>query len=171
MRAKTIIFLFFIGLCSKAFSQMLNKTIIDTKTQKEILIGKCNRTGLNLGEFSSFFSMEYDNYIVNKNKTDSIVKFKEGVTITIVMGSWCGDSKEQVPRFYKILDNINFKDDDVTLICVDRNKKAENIDVSVYQLTLVPVFVFYRNGVELGRITETPQTTLEMDMLSIIFNK
>lgn len=164
-------FLILFVLYSKAFSQSLNKTIIDIKTQKEILIGKCNRTGLNMGEFSSFFSMEYDTYVIDKNKTDSIKIFKNEFSITIIMGSWCGDSKEQVPRFYKILDVISFVDDNVTLICVDRNKKAEDIDVSDYQLTLVPVFIFYRNGVELGRITETPRNTLESDMLSILIKK
>lgn len=158
-------------LYSKAFSQALNKTIIDIKTQKEILIGKCNRTGLNMGEFSSFFLMEYDTYVIDKNKTDSIKIFKNEFSITIIMGSWCGDSKEQVPRFYKILDVISFVDDNVTLICVDRNKKAEDLDVSDYQLTLVPVFIFYRNGVELGRITETPRNTLESDMLSILIKE
>ena len=35
-------------------------------------------------------------------------------------------------------------------------------------IELVPTFIFYRNGEELGRIVETPEDTLEKDLAEIV---
>lgn len=84
------------------------------------------------------------------------------------MGSWCGDSQEQVPRFLKIMDAIGFSENNITIYCVDRNKKTDKGETDNLKITLVPTFIFYKDGKEIGRIVETPKTTLEKEMLEII---
>ena len=90
--------------------------------------------------------------------------------IVIVMGSWCGDSKEQVPRFYKIMDSFDFPESNIRLLCVDKKKTAQNYEeeISDYNISFVPTFIFFRDGKELGRIIETPVESLEKDWLKII---
>jgi len=44
------------------------------------------------------------------------------------------------------------------------------IDVASYKIELVPTFIFYDGDTELGRIIETPQTSIEGDLLKIISN-
>lgn len=84
------------------------------------------------------------------------------------MGTWCSDSREQIPAFYKILDELNYPSDKVTLICVDRKKKGLSNEADGLNIELVPTIIFYRNGEEIGRIIETPQESLEKDLLGII---
>jgi hypothetical protein len=53
------------------------------------------------------------------------------------------------------------------MIGVDFDKKAREIDVDVFNISRVPTFIFHRNEIEIGRITETPIETLEEDFLKI----
>ena len=150
------------------FAQELNKTIVDPQLEREVLIGKCDREGLNSDLFVEHFNREYNAYNPDKNAVKELRRLKKGVDMVIVMGSWCSDSQEQVPRFYKILDEIKYKDSQVELISVDRAKTGGEYDVSGFDIKRVPTFIFYKNERELGRITESPSTTLEKDMLLIL---
>ena len=54
------------------------------------------------------------------------------------------------------------------VIAVNKNKKAEGTDVDILNIEKVPTIIFFKNGEELGRIIETPNESLEKDMLKII---
>ena len=84
------------------------------------------------------------------------------------MGTWCGDSKREVPRFYKILDETNFDQDDFELITVNRRKKTPDNLQEGYNIIRVPTFIFYKDGEEVGRYVEYPRETLEKDILKIV---
>ncbi len=43
------------------------------------------------------------------------------------MGTWCGDSKRETPRFYKILDETGFNQNNFELITVIEIKKLQII--------------------------------------------
>jgi thiol-disulfide isomerase/thioredoxin len=92
----------------------------------------------------------------------------KGVKVTLVMATWCSDSKEWVPRFYKIMDELNFNYKKLTLICVDREKKAAGTNVENLKIELVPTFIFYHKKHELGRIIEVPADLMEKEILRIV---
>jgi thiol-disulfide isomerase/thioredoxin len=92
----------------------------------------------------------------------------DNVEIIIVLGTWCSDSEEQVPKFLKVLDKIHFDDSDLTMICVDRDKLAGDVDISKFGIQKVPTFIIFRNDNEIGRIVETPMNSLEGDLLMIL---
>ncbi len=83
------------------------------------------------------------------------------------MGTWCSDSKREVPRFYKIIKLINYDENKIELICVDRKKEVTNYDVSNYDIKYVPTFIFLKDEKEIGRIIESPKQKLEEDLLEI----
>jgi thiol-disulfide isomerase/thioredoxin len=151
-------------------AQEINKTMIDDKSQMEDLIGLCNRDGLKSDIFKTYYDTEYNAYKTNAidNGNLKAALANKNITVTIVMGSWCGDSQEQVPRFFKIADAIEFAEKNITIYCVDRNKKTEKGEIDNLKITLVPTFIFYKDGKEIGRIVESPKATLEKDMLEII---
>lgn len=165
-----ILVLFFLFVSFNVFSQEMNKTKIDEKSQMEVLIGLCNRDGLKSDLFKTYFETEYTAYTPD---TASVASLKTTITnkninITIVMGSWCGDSQEQVPRFYKIIDQSGFAESNITLYCVDRSKKTDKGETVNLGILLVPTFIFYQDGKEIGRITEIPKINLEKDFLEIV---
>ncbi|MFH0895229.1 MAG: thioredoxin family protein [Bacteroidota bacterium] len=166
---KILILLFLFGSVN-VFSQEINKTKIDEKSQMEVLIGLCNRDGLKSDLFKTYFDTEYAAYTPDDATINSLKASmaNKNIRITIVMGSWCGDSQEQVPRFYKIMDQSGFAESNITLYCVDRSKKSDKGETDSLGIQLVPAFIFYQDGKEIGRITETPKTNLEKDFLDIV---
>jgi thiol-disulfide isomerase/thioredoxin len=93
---------------------------------------------------------------------------KDELSITIVLGTWCPDSRREVPRFMKIADLWGFPHDKIRLIGVDINKVAPLEDYSQLGIERVPTFIFYKNNIEKGRIIEVPVTSLEQDTENIL---
>jgi thiol-disulfide isomerase/thioredoxin len=168
-RMKKLFFLFSILFAgSMLFAQEINKIVPDPDKNSNILIGRCKREGLQMEPFKTFFEENYNKYTSDENITKQLKKKMSDVKILIVMGTWCGDSKEQVPAFYKILDDIKFSDAHIEIIAVDRKKTGGVVDVSGLNIERVPTFIFYRNYREIGRIVEKPSSTLEKNMLLIL---
>ena len=92
----------------------------------------------------------------------------EGLTIKVVMGTWCPDSRREVPRFMKILDAWKFPSGMVTFIGVDNGKLSPIGEYEKLDIQRVPTFIIYKNNIEAGRIIENPVTSLEQDMVNIL---
>ncbi len=170
MKIETIVFLMLIPLAISA--QKLNHKVPDPKKDRELLIGYCDRDGFKTiqSNFDSAYLAEYPIYQPD-NATISQLKTKlKGIKVTIVMGTWCGDSREWIPRFYKIMDQAGFKYKNLKLICVDRDKKAPVADLPALKIERVPTLIFYHKKQELGRIVEVPAGLMEKDMLRIVSN-
>jgi hypothetical protein len=166
---KILTLLFTLIFCSLfGLTQELNQIVNDENTDEQILIGDCDRSGLKDGEFGTYYDEYYKSYDPDKDVLKKIKERREGVTITIILGTWCHDSKEQVPRFYKILDRLWWKKKDIRQYCVDTSKLAGDMDIREFDIVKVPTFIFYRDGREIGRIIETPVISLEKDMLMIL---
>lgn len=165
---KIIRIILLVIISTQGFAQVLNQKTMDDKKHHEILIGFCDRAGFSTCNFDSAYQANYAPYIPDTSALRMIAPCMKNITVKLVMGTWCGDSKEQVPRFYKILDLLRFDYNRLSLICVDRAKAAPGIDLTPLAITLVPTFIFYRDEKEIGRIVETPAISLEKDMLKII---
>lgn len=150
-------------------SQELNRRVIDPKLNEEILIGYCNRSGLEKSESGKLFEEYYEIYQPDQAVINQLKFKKEGIEILIILGTWCSDSQEQVPRFFKILDKIHFNKKNIELICVNKDKLAGDVETAIYNILKVPTFIIYKKGREVGRIIETPYASLEEDLL-MFFN-
>jgi thiol-disulfide isomerase/thioredoxin len=95
----------------------------------------------------------------------------DDLTITIVLGTWCPDSRREVPRFMKIVDLWGFPAEKIRFIGVDINKIAPLADYPELAIERVPTFIFYKNNSEKGRIIEVPVTSLEQDTRNILTGK
>lgn len=157
-----------IFVCSAAFSQDMNAKVQDEKSNTEILLGYCNRAGLMAGEFGSFYSAEWNAYRPDNDVLNNLKYKLDDINFTIVLGTWCGDSKEQVPRFVKLLDCLKYDVERVTFIAVDRTKTAGSVSVADMKIEKVPTIIAYKDGKEIGRIIETPVVSMEKDLLDII---
>lgn len=149
-------------------AQDINRTLIDSTSGKPILIGFSNREAFIDTNFSWWFDSGYKFYRPDTNVIADLKRVSSDYTITIVMGTWCSDSRREVPRFYKILDELNYSDENIKLINVDRDKVGIDNGVDSLNIELVPTFIIYNNDKEIGRIIETPNESLEKDMSKIL---
>ncbi|KAB1160368.1 tetratricopeptide repeat protein [Tenacibaculum aiptasiae] len=154
-------------------AQQINKTTLDSKG-RVMLLGKTNKKAFETKDFS-WFQKNYEDYITNK---DVINEFKEQLkdyTIKVFYGSWCGDSKRGIPKFYKVLDEAGYDLKNLEAIAVDRKpeayKASPNGEEKGLNIHRVPTFIFYKNNREVGRIVESPKQDYERDMLAITQGK
>jgi thiol-disulfide isomerase/thioredoxin len=149
-------------------AQDINKTLIDSTSGKPILIGLANREAFVDTNFAWWFDSGYKFYRPDTNAISNLKEVSKDYSITIVMGTWCSDSRREVPRFYKILDELNYSDEYIQLINVDRDKVGIDNGVDSLNIELVPTFIIYSEDKEIGRIIETPNESLEKDMSKIL---
>lgn len=105
---------------------------------------------------------------IDQQSVDMIKLLHTDVDIIVVLGTWCSDSKREVPRFLKIIELAEIPSSRLKFYGVDRTKKSSDGLTEQYHIELVPTFIFLKQGDEVGRIVESPRTTLEADMLAIL---
>ncbi|NBW35496.1 MAG: thioredoxin [Cytophagia bacterium] len=150
---------------------MLVSNVAHTQSTKNLL-GLWSRDSLIASPYKNWFEPNYKSYLPDVKLIEKLRKvFTPEVTIEIYFGTWCSDSKRDVPRFFKILDEVSFSDNQIKLIAVDADENykqspgGETVGKGIYR---VATFRVLKNGVELGRITEHPVYTLEDDLLKIL---
>ncbi|MCB9080719.1 MAG: thioredoxin family protein [Lewinellaceae bacterium] len=144
---------------------MINQKAVSSEGE-DILLGRVNRQGLAEIIGADWFPATYQEYTVDANRLASLNW--EGVDIVMFLGTWCSDSQANVPPFYKILDQVKFPEDKLTVYALDREKAMPGPEEEQFDVTLVPTIIVRRNGQELGRIIEYPETTLERDLAKML---
>jgi len=133
------------------------------------LIGYFDPGRLSQEPYSSWYIKGYDDYQYNTAAVNLLMDMnKTGISIKIVMGTWCSDSRREVPRLMRILDLWQFPLSGVTFIGVDDAKHSPVGDYDKLDIQRVPTIIIYKNNIEAGRIIENPVTSLEQDMVKIL---
>lgn len=113
----------------------------------------------------------YDDFAVDGDLIDTLKsKTGDNLKIDVYLGIWCGDSKNNVPPFMKIIDAIDEAGKvTVNYYTVERKPNKETkYYVEEFKVERVPTFIFYRDGKEIGRIIENPTNSLIEDFMEII---
>ena len=168
-----VLTVFLIILSSSLTGQEINREI-KIENQQPFLVGKINLNGLTSNTYQSWYSKNYETYEIDTNTISSIKNKLAKHKILIFMGTWCGDSKREVPRFIKILEIAAFPMENLKIIAVDKRKghykKSPTGEEWGLSIKRVPTFIFYSDGKEVNRIIESPVATLEEDIKTIVTN-
>lgn len=133
-----------------------------------MLVGEATPKLLATDPFASWFAPTYQQY---QPDTAALARLKAelcDVELTVFLGTWCGDSKREVPRLCRALDALGYDSRKLRLVCVTPNKQAPNGEHQPYNIHHVPTVVASRKGILLGRIIERPVASLEADLLKIV---
>lgn len=110
-------------------AQTLNQKI-DKDGENPYLLGKIDKSGLEGDNYISWFSTNFEDYEFDQATIEALKSELKDYQITLFMGTWCEDSKQEVPRFYKVLEACDFPIDQLTVVAVDRKssmyKKSPN---------------------------------------------
>lgn len=148
-----LVFTVFVGGCAGSNSVQ----------QTQDPVGRITREQL-----SPAFITAYDTIHIQTEFVDMIRQANTGVDVLVFLGTWCGDSKREVPRFLRVVDAAGIPMDRITLHALDRKKTSPDGTEVRYRIERVPTFIFLKKETEIGRIVETPKTTLEGDILTIL---
>ncbi|GAB4161160.1 MAG: hypothetical protein Tsb0033_18170 [Winogradskyella sp.] len=158
-------------LSFQLYAQNLNVEITENN-DTPYLLGKIDKSGLEGENYKSWFTKNYNDYKPNSEIIKTIGSELKNYTITLFMGTWCGDSKMEVPRLYKVLEACDFPMEQLTVIAVSRKpnmyKQSPQHEEAGLNIHRVPTVILYKNNKEVNRIVEHPVETFEEDILNII---
>jgi thiol-disulfide isomerase/thioredoxin len=136
------------------------------------LLGTVSEDALRKEPYASWFLKNYDDYQPNQDIINQLKNYPLSIfSVKIFFGTWCGDTKREMPRFLKVLDQIGFPKSNITFIALDNDdnayKQSPNHEEKGMNIYRVPTFVFYEKGKEIARINELPVQSTERDLLQI----
>ena len=124
----------------------------------------------NDSSYKVWYQKNYNEYQPKFDKTDWKENL-ENTTVDIYIGTWCGDSRTWVPRFIKVWDSLGLDKNQLNFIAlyngVEKYKQGPNGEELGKKIHRVPTFIFSKNGEEIGRIVESPNTSMETDIAQI----
>ena len=168
---KKIILIILIIFTSCKNSSTKNKDHLESNKDIEYvdLIGNFKLKDLKKNPYDSWYFENYDNYELDVETAKKINKLiSRKISIKVIMGTWCSDSRDNVPGFFKLMDYIKFNERRIELIGLDTDKKNPNEDELKYDIINIPTFIFYKNGEEINRIVELTIESIEKDILKIL---
>ena len=140
--------------------------------QSTWLLGYINPGQLAREPYSKWYTKGFDDYHLNSDAINKLLEInKDDITIKIVMGTWCPDSRREVPRFMRVLNIWQFPSEKSIVLGVDNAKLCPIGDFDKLDIQRVPTFILYKNNIEVGRIIENPVTSLEQDIVNILTKK
>lgn len=164
-----LVLLFIFSLHTHA--QVLNQEIT-TEEEPPFLLGKINKSALERDSYKSWFNPNYDNYQPDIKLINEIAPDLKNYSITLFMGTWCGDSQKEVPRLFKVLEKVAFPMEQLTVIAVSRQahmyKQSPTHEEAGLNIHRVPTIIFYKGDKEVNRIVEHPIDTFEADIKNIL---
>ena len=169
---KTILFsttLFLTLQSCKAQKVVVNREV-ETTNDGKMLLGIQTKDQLLKSPYSDWYLKEHDEYTIDKKNVEELKKEKlSSYKMIVVLGTWCEDSHREVPRLMKIMESINFPEQKLTIIAVNRKKEAPGGEEGIYNIQRVPTIIVQKYGKEIGRIIEYPASGyLERDLLEIV---
>ena len=166
---KRITLLFLVLLLS--FGCAETKVHTEKYRSKDILVGEGNLQDIQKNSYQKWFEQNSREFQPNSKIIEQLKPQVNNYNYKIIMGTWCPDSRLQVPIFYKVLKESDYKNPDkIPVIYVPRKYKNYKL-INSLNIKRVPTIIVYKNKKEIGRIIEYPMNNIETDLEEIFKGK
>ncbi|HTE10303.1 MAG TPA: hypothetical protein VK645_05020 [Chitinophagaceae bacterium] len=137
-----------------------------------ILLGNHKKEDLQQPPYAAWFDKNYADYKIDSITANQLKPLVKNKKFEIFMGVWCGDSKREVPRMFKLLEYAGVQPDQIKMIMVDNRdstyKQSPGHEERGKFIHRVPDLLVYEDKKEMNRIVESPVVSLEQDLLHIV---
>jgi len=132
----------------------------------EDLVGPTSREAIL--EHSPAWQASVAAYQPRPGALDKLRALGREVRIEVYFGSWCSDSEANLPAFFKVLDLLDTPLIQTAYIGVPEAKEKRAPYGQGREIEKIPTFVVIVDGREAGRIVETPERSVEEDLVRIL---
>ncbi len=136
-----------------------------------MLLGHCTPATMQQKPFSKWYDSAFNAY---QPSLEQVLVLKEKLSNTeveIFLGTWCGDSKREVPRLLKTLISSGVDTSNIHLIMVHHEgaayKQSPQHEEKGKNIFRVPTAIIYQNKKEIGRVIELPVESWEKDLVKL----
>jgi hypothetical protein len=158
----------------KSGKAVLNLEKLDDEG-RPMLIGPSSRERLEQAPFGDWFNPNYTGYTVDSGIVKHLRPLIPGKQFLIFMGTWCGDSRREVPRIFKILDCCGVSPTQIRLVTLsdlqNEYKQSPGHEERNLDIHRVPDLLVFDGKKEIGRIVESPVYSLEKDLQAILLRE
>ncbi|MFL9481805.1 TlpA family protein disulfide reductase [Chitinophagaceae bacterium LWZ2-11] len=143
------------GIASACTSSKKTSYTVSRDADSKILNGVVNRSIIENDTSFAWFKENMKYGTTNPAAIEAFKNNKDKFTIVVFGGTWCHDTQNLLPIFYRLVDKSGYPEKEITLIAVDREKHTTTNLQDKYKVTNVPTFIVYnRAGAEVGRVVE-----------------
>ena len=166
MKKITPVIAIFISLISCKTQNAVSKTstpfqayqVSYDEKHRKVLRGLITRRDI---QNDTSFGWFQKNYKLGRPDATAVNAFKlhaKDFQMLVFAGTWCPDTQNLLPEFYRLTDAAGYADSNITLIGVDNAKTTLNNLEKTFHLVDVPTFIMLKNGKEIGRVVEYGQS-------------
>ncbi len=153
-------------------STPIQNSEVVNQNKQTILLGHCSINAMQQSSYKEWYDKSFNVYTVDSSVLPQLKPLLANKKIEIFLGSWCGDSKREVPRMMKLLQAASFDTSNIQLVFVNNDEKQYKQSPQHEErkkfIHHVPTFIVYENDTEINRIVESPIESLEKDLLVIL---
>ncbi len=159
--------LFFIAGCGSGNSYEIS---VEQHGQK-IVTGRFSPSLLESDSSFQWYRQNYASFTPDSASIAFLSLAAKDLHFIVIGGTWCGDTKRELPKFFKTISMAHIPEANIELYGVDRSKRSDDGIADKYNLTNVPTFIVLSNGKEIGRIVEEPKEGIELDLVQMLQKK
>jgi thiol-disulfide isomerase/thioredoxin len=156
-------------LLSSAWSSAAGRAAEPSEKESPVLIGATTREAIEA------FSPDWVEAEVNSQPeaagVEALTLVAFGAEVEVFLGTWCGDSRRELPRLWKALDQMPATPFSLHYVAVDRAKTEPAGPIAESGVLYLPTLIVKRNGHEVGRIVETAPHGVETDLADLLSGK
>lgn len=138
-----------------------------SEDEPPVHVGKISAAQL-LSDYPAF-AEEYNTYEPSPEDLTQIQSLA-GKEVVALFGTWCHDSKREVPRLLKLLELSQVDLKEFTLYGVSRDKGDPDGYAEMYDLKFTPTIVVMDQAKEVARMIESPKESIAGDLASQIMH-
>ena len=148
---------FILSLFTFSRRSIAQSNFFETSTEKDgtkILKGLLQRSDIEQDPSFRWFSQNMKLGQVNAAAVTAFQKNAVKFHVIVFAGTWCEDTHNVLPSFYRLVDKSGYPDSSITLIGVDRAKTTLFSLHTALNVTMTPTFIVLKDGKEIGRVSE-----------------
>lgn len=114
------------------------------------------------------FDLYTKRYKPNMEAIAQLNTVQDSVLVDVFLGTWCHDSKREIPAFFKVMEEIDNPNINARYTALEYRRRGPMDVINKNNIKRTPTFIVYKNGKEIGRIIEEVQKSVEEDLLNIV---
>ena len=114
------------------------------------------------------WAREHDDADIDESAARGLAEVAPGATLDVYLGSWCSDSRREVPRFLRALSFVGAVPFSVRYVGVDRALAEPAALLAGEDIRFVPTFIVRRGGAEVGRVVESAPRGIEVELQALL---
>jgi len=123
-----------------------------------VLNGIVTKYALENSKAFGWYATNQSTYKTDMSVINAMEAAKNKVQFIVFGGTWCEDTQNILPKFFKIQEQSGFPDNNISLFAMDRTKKTLGNIGDAFKITNVPTIIVMKDGKEAGRVVEYGKT-------------